>query len=142
MIFKLVVIGSAITILVGCSSGGESGITIGDFRDAAKMRAGNDSLDCNDVEVFESIGSPENCISDSFSNVIPAFAVFEGVGIDSQTALAIAINSQSRVYKMLYDSDPTGQGSTSNGRIATSECINPQLSGISDAQEIAVISCE
>lgn len=115
----------------GCDTG-ESGVTFEDFRNAVSSRAGIGAIDCSTVV------EPNQCIADSFGNVMAAYSVSTSQGIDSLGGTGVAITSSSRVFLMDYDSDPTGGGSLSNGRISTRECVNPQLS----ESGVGSFSCE
>ena len=107
--------------LTACDSG-ESGVTFADFRNAVEARAGTDAIECS------SQIDPNQCIADAFDRATAAFSVFTGQGIDSQTGNGVAITNTSRVFFLDFDSDPSGGGSSSNGRISTRECVNPQPS--------------
>ena len=117
--------------VIGCSDG-KSGVSFSDFRDAVEARAGDGANECSATE------DPNQCIADSFQNANPAYTVFSGQGTDSQTGSGVAINANSQVYFLNFDADPSGGGSSNNGRITTRECVNPQLSG----PGVGSFSCE
>jgi len=126
-------IAALITILgISSCTSGESGISFDDFRNAVAARAGSGAVECSNTD------NSNQCIADSFQAVVPAFSVFESQGIDSQGGNGIAITSDSRVFFLNFDSDPSGGGSLNNGSISTRECINPVLSG----PGIGSFSCE
>ena len=108
-------------LVYGCSTG-NSGIGLNDFENAVSTQAGRDAIDCG------ALADPNLCISEGFNNSTAAFVVNIGQGTDSLVASGVAVKSNARVFFMSFDSDPSGGGSLNNGRITTSECINPQSS--------------
>lgn len=124
----------------GCSSG-NSGVRYDDFRDRASALAGTGAEDCGNAAV-EQGNEQSACIGSAFVAFSAAFATYDGQGIDSRSATGLALTVDSRVYRLFFDGDPSGGGSSSNGEITVDECVNPNLSGIVDGQPTEVFSCD
>lgn len=135
-------IATAITLLVlsSCSTG-NSGVTFDDFRDRARSLSGSGATDCGNAEI--GFGNVQNtCITTAFVERNSAFATYDGEGIDSRVATGLAVTTGGRVYRLFFDGDPTGSGSSSNGEISVVECLNASLSGIVDGQPTELFNCD
>ena len=132
----------AITVfaLSSCSTG-NSGVTFDDFRDRASSLAGSEATDCGNAEI--GLGNLQNiCITTAFVEQRSAFATYDGQGADSRVATGFAVTTGGRVYRLFFDGDPTGGGSSSNGEISVVECLNASMSGIVDGQPTEVFNCD
>jgi len=57
-------------------------------------------------------------------------------------ATGLAVTASGEVYQLFFDGDPSGGGSSSNGKITMRECNNARLSGVVDGQAIGVFNCD
>ena len=125
--------------LSGCTTG-NSGVTFGDFRNRASSLAGSGATDCGNAEI--GFGNAQNtCVTTAFVEQRSAFATYDGQGTDSRVATGLAVTMSGSVYRLFFDGDPTGGGSSSNGEISVVECLNASLSGIVDGQPTEVFNC-
>jgi len=119
----------------------ESELSFDDFTNRVKAVAGEGAEDCGVAAIGE--GSDQTqCVAFNFGQENPSFAIFNEQGSDSTIANAFAVNADGRVFQLLFDSDPTGGGSDSNGVITMTECITPRLSGVVDNPEVPLFVCD
>lgn len=137
---KFFIIPASALLLASCDST-NSGITFDNFRDRVSALAGDNPSDCGHAPADQ--GSAQHvCIGSAFVEQSAAFATYENQGVDSRSATGIAVTLSDRVFKVFFDGDPTGGGSSSNGEVTVEECINPSLSGIVDGQPTEVFNCD
>jgi len=126
--------------LSACSEG-ESGITFEDYRARVISVAGPGADDCGEAAIGEGANQNE-CVAIAFANGFSSYAIYNLQGADSQVATAYAVNAQGNVFRLLFDSDPTGGGLENNGEISIFQCLNPRLSGVTDNPEVSVFICD
>jgi len=142
-IFRTIVSASTSVVVggfYGCALN-ESGITFSDFRHEVSRSSGLNPLDCGVAGSSQAGLQQSICIADAFASANNAFAIYRQQGIDSISATAWSVMKNGRVFRFDFDSDPSGAGSNSNGRITRRECINAQLSGTVD-DAYAVFTCQ
>ena len=98
------------------SCSGDSGVTFEEFRDTASELAGRNATDCGHADI--DLGSEQNiCIGNAYVSQNAASATYDGHGVDSRVAVALAVTEYKKVYLLSFDGDPTGGSSLSNGKI-------------------------
>lgn len=132
----------SLATLISCGEpDNNSGIDFNDFRNAVKSTAGNDAIDCGQVEISSSQLSANTCAADSFLKQAPFFAIYKLRGIDSSFASGIAVGKDNIVYFLFFDSDPSGGGKKNNGYISKTECKNAEYLGNADVNYYDLFSC-
>ena len=121
-------------LLSGCANP-DSGTTLNDFQDRLQNDAGSEAVACGTLAILDSRLDANICLTQAFSNATSAYALFLEQGIDSQVAQG-TVTQNGNVTFYSFDSDPTGGGATDNGKITSSPCEQPQLSGTVDDQTI------
>jgi hypothetical protein len=70
--------------------------------------SGKSALDCGSVPICEDRTQANKCAVDAFSMGKPFFVWFYLPSIDSKLAVGYAGNKKGEIYRLAYDSDPTG----------------------------------
>lgn len=127
-------------VLTACQED-DTGITFDDFKTRAAEFAGEGAQNCGEAAIDE-VAEQNLCVAVNFANQMASYAIYNLQGIDSQTARAYSVTPEGRVFRLFYDSDPTGGNSDNNGHITVFECLQPRLSGVTDSTLVSVFICE
>jgi len=144
--FPLAVVSFALFVaLSACSDGGGDGDgdgeTFEDFRDQVRGAAGRDADACGDVELNGSELEADTCLAQAFTNGTGAWPTVMQQGLDSFVASGTVVRD-GRVIFYGFDSDPSGGGARNNGRISTTECVGPSLSGVVGDPQTGAFQCQ
>ncbi len=126
---QLLIATSLVFTMIGCQSSGsdtdeddniELAAVFDEFIDEVKTSAGNEAIECGQVNVGESDIEANVCVSESYSNDLPFYAIYQLQGIDSFVAGAISKNENGMLILWSFDSSISGSGSSSDSRISQS----------------------
>ena len=126
----------------GTGAPGNSDATFEDFRDQVRDAAGPDAEACGELETDASEIDANSCLARAFTNGTGAWSTVRRQGTDSTVVSGTAVRDGSVTFYG-FDSDPGGSAAEDNGRISTTECVGPSLSGvIGDSQTTPTFECE
>lgn len=115
-------------------------ITFDEFVDEVSASSGDEAVDCGIVEIGASDVDANTCVAQAFVDGQSFFSVYELQGFDSNVGAALSGDSDGKVFRWTYDSNPSG-ATGSSSEIDTTECVDAELSGSLDSGYADVFSC-
>ncbi len=100
--------------------------------------SGDSALDCGIVPICEDRTQANKCVLEAFIMRKPFFVWFYLPSIDSKLAVGYAGNKKGEIYRLAYDSDPTG-GLKLRASIHHYKCKFPK---IIDTDGVRRLNCE
>lgn len=97
---------------------------------------------CGVVDIDESQVDTNTCVADAFVNGRTFYAVYRLQGFDSSVGAALSGDSEGRVWKWRYDSNPAGGVPAAPSKIESTECLDADFSGSVDSGYEQVFLCE